>query len=148
MNRRTALPRLDEQATDKPSPVPEKHAKAAPKASGAAGGPRTKGLLAAAPGRPFVAGEAAKEIGKACLFTSTADQERPDESRLVAAHASYPLGSHVRMTNLGNEKSVEVRIVDRFPRASGRMTSVSDEAVRQLDFVKSGTAEVSVEPAP
>jgi rare lipoprotein A len=63
----------------------------------------------------------------------------------VAAHATYPLGSRARVTNLANGKSVEVEIVDRFP-STKRIINVSEEAARQLGFIQAGSAEVRVEP--
>jgi len=102
---------------------------------------------------PVGAGEIASETGKACFFTSRSDGSltasgEPSNSRdLVAGHASYPLGARVLVTNLANGKSVVVRIVDRFPRTSGRVINLSEAAARELDFVKSGTAEVSLAAA-
>jgi rare lipoprotein A len=87
----------------------------------------------------------------ASYFTSsmdgspTASGEPANSGDLVAAHASYPLGSRVLVTNLANGKSVEVRIVDRIPKGP-RVINLSESAARQLDFVKAGTAEVSLQP--
>jgi rare lipoprotein A len=66
---------------------------------------------------------------------------------LVAAHATYPLGSFVKVTNLSNGKFVTVRIVGRFP-VSSRIINDSKEAARLLGFIEAGTAEVRLEPAP
>ena len=68
-------------------------------------------------------------------------------AELVASHASYPLGSRVKVTNVANGKSVEVRIVGRFANSSRRIINVSESAARELDFIKAGTAEVRVEAA-
>ena len=62
----------------------------------------------------------------------------------MAAHASYPLGSRVRVTNLANGKTVEVQIVDRFP-GSSRIINVSAAGARALDFMQAGTAMVRIE---
>ncbi len=92
-----------------------------------------------------------KDTGTACFFSSRADGgltasgERLNASELVAGHASYPLGSRVKVTNLDNGKTVTVRIVDRFP-SSQRIINVSEAAARELDFIRAGTAEVKLEP--
>lgn len=100
-------------------------------------------------GRP-PAGESPEEAGQACFFSSgangglTASGKRLNIDELVGGHASFPLGSTVRVTNLANQRSVEVTIVDRFP-VSQRVINVSEAAARQLDFVRAGTAEVRLE---
>ena len=63
----------------------------------------------------------------------------------MAAHASYPLGSRVKVTNLANGKTVEVRIVDRFPGGASRIINLSAAAARALDFIRAGTAVVRLE---
>ena len=91
------------------------------------------------------------ETGRAVFFTSgangglTASGTRLNSEALVAGHASYPLGSLVRVTNLANGKTVEVRIVDRLPESSQRIINVSAAAARELDFLRAGTAMVRLE---
>jgi len=89
--------------------------------------------------------------GKACFFSATAagrtaSGEQANPAELVAAHATYALGSRARVTNLANGKAVEVRIIDRFPD-SRRIISVSEAAARELGFYEAGTADVKVEPS-
>ena len=97
-------------------------------------------------------GTVAAVTGKASFFTSgsnvalTAGSGRLDAAKLVAAHASYPLGSLVKVTNLANGKTVEVQIVGRF-NDSRRSINLSEAAARELGFIKSGTADVRVELA-
>src|SRR6185436_20722827 len=45
----------------------------------------------------------------------TASGARFNMNALVAAHPSYPLGTLVRVTNLANGRSVQVRVEDRGP---------------------------------
>lgn len=91
------------------------------------------------------------ETGQASFFSSsanggrTASGARLNSEELMAAHASYPLGSRVRVTNLANGKTVEVRILDRFPEGSKRIINVSAAAARELDFIRDGTAFVRLE---
>jgi rare lipoprotein A len=68
---------------------------------------------------------------------------------LVAAHASYPLGTVVRVTNLENGDSVDVRITDRGAsrrsRRQGVIIDVSQAAAKRLDMKKDGRVRVRVE---
>lgn len=72
-----------------------------------------------------------------------------DNRTLVAAHPSLPLGSVVRVTNLQNQRSVVVQIVDRGPaenvRAGGVIIDVSRATAERLDFIRAGRTKVRVE---
>jgi rare lipoprotein A len=63
---------------------------------------------------------------------------------LTAAHRSLPFGTNVLVTNVGNGKSVIVRITDRGPYGRGRIIDVSRAAARELDIIEVGTTMVSV----
>lgn len=72
------------------------------------------------------------------------------QNQMVAAHRSFPFGTLLRVTNLGNDRSVNVRVVDRGPFGSaanrGRtLIDLSRRAASQLGFVNAGRAEVEVE---
>jgi rare lipoprotein A len=72
-----------------------------------------------------------------------------DNRALIAAHPAYPFGTIVRVTNLGNQRSVNVEIVDRGPspavRARGVIIDVSNAAAQRLDLIERGRARVRVE---
>ena len=72
-----------------------------------------------------------------------------DNDSLVAAHPSYPFGSVVRVTNLQNRRSVDLRIVDRGPapaiRERGVIIDVSRAAAQRLGFITDGRTRVRVE---
>ena len=74
----------------------------------------------------------------------TASGERFDMHALTAAHRTLPLGSHVRVTNLVNGKSVEVRINDRGPMIPGRIIDLSRGAAAAVDAVDDGVVPVRV----
>ena len=78
----------------------------------------------------------------------TANGETYDQNGLTAAHRTWPLGTPVRVTHLGNGKSVLVRVNDRGPFVDGREIDLSYGAARRLDMVQSGTARVRLEPLP
>ena len=72
-----------------------------------------------------------------------------DMNAMVAAHPSYPFGTVVRVTNLGNGRSVSVRILDRGPaaahQADGVIIDLSRGAAERLGFIRAGRARVRVE---
>ena len=76
----------------------------------------------------------------------TATGERASPSGLTAAHRTLPLGSHVRVTNRRNGRSVVVRINDRGPYVAGRIIDLTPAAAHVLGF--SGLAPVTVERVP
>ena len=74
----------------------------------------------------------------------TASGEVYDQNQLTAAHPTLPFGTRVRVTNLGNRRSVVVRINDRGPFVNGRIIDVSYLSAQELGFVRAGTARVRV----
>jgi rare lipoprotein A len=81
----------------------------------------------------------------------TANGEVYDMHGISAAHPTLPMPSYVRVTNLGNGRSIIVRINDRGPYHSDRVIDLSSKAARLLDFHGDGLARVRVEyvsPAP
>jgi len=75
----------------------------------------------------------------------TANGEVYDMGDLTAAHPTLPLPSYVRVTNLGNGRSVIVRVNDRGPFSRNRVIDVSSATASMLDFKRAGTAKVEVE---
>jgi len=78
----------------------------------------------------------------------TASGERFNKNAMTAAHRSLPLGTHVRVTNTKNGKSVVVRINDRGPYGKGRIIDLSEAAAKQLDMIDAGVAPVTLEVVP
>jgi rare lipoprotein A len=74
-----------------------------------------------------------------------ADGEIYDMEKLVAAHRTLPFNTWVRVVNLNNSKSVEVRIIDRGPFINGRIIDLSHAAAQAIDMEISGTATVRME---
>lgn len=64
---------------------------------------------------------------------------------MTAAHKTLPLGTHVKVTDLKNGRSVIVRINDRGPFVAGRIIDLSYKAARKLGMAKTGVAPVRVE---
>ena len=63
---------------------------------------------------------------------------------LVAAHPNLPFGTIVEVTNVENNKSVQVEIIDRGPFVKGRIIDVSFAAAKELGFIEKGTTEVKL----
>jgi rare lipoprotein A len=68
-----------------------------------------------------------------------------DQSEFTAAHRFLPLGSKVRVTNLQNEKSVDVEINDRGPFIAGRIIDLSRAAAKALEMLEDGITRVRIE---
>ena len=66
-------------------------------------------------------------------------------TKLTAAHRSLPFGTHVKVTNLSNQRSAIVRINDRGPYYQGRIIDLSQAAAERLEMIKSGITNVKLE---
>ena len=75
----------------------------------------------------------------------TANGEIFDMNSVSAAHATLPMPSYVRVTNLSNNRSVVVRVNDRGPYHPDRIIDVSVKTAVLLGFYTSGVAPVQVE---
>jgi len=76
----------------------------------------------------------------------TASGERFDMNAMTACHPTLPFGSVVRVVNLGNNRSVVVRITDRGDLGNqGRIIDLSYAAAEKLAMTKSGLASVRLE---
>ncbi|MDY0028495.1 MAG: septal ring lytic transglycosylase RlpA family protein [Pseudobdellovibrionaceae bacterium] len=75
----------------------------------------------------------------------TASGEQYSQYEMTAAHRTLQMPSLVRVTNLGNGKSVVVRVNDRGPFSKGRIIDVSEKAAGLLDMKGAGTAKVKLE---
>ena len=71
----------------------------------------------------------------------TASGEPFDPNALTMAHRTLPFGTRVRVTNLENQRSVEVVVNDRGPFVSGRIADLSEAAARRLDMIADGVVE-------
>lgn len=82
----------------------------------------------------------------------TANGEVFDPEQMTAAHKYLPLPTHVKVTNLENQRSIIVRVNDRGPFPSDRNPSSGDRiidltsgAAKKLGFHNKGLAKVKVE---
>ncbi len=64
--------------------------------------------------------------------------------KLTAAHRTLPFGTWVRVKNLSNGRTVDVRIQDRGPFVHHRIVDLSRAAAREIEMLGPGTAKVRV----
>ncbi len=76
---------------------------------------------------------------------AAANGEIYDMEKFTAAHRTLPFGTWVRVTNLANDKSVDVRIIDRGPFAGGRIIDLSRAAAEVIDMIRQGLARVRLD---
>ena len=74
----------------------------------------------------------------------SADGEIYDMEKLTAAHRTLPFDTWVQVTNLTNNKRVDVRITDRGPFVNGRIIDLSLAAAREIDLVTAGIVRVRI----
>lgn len=78
------------------------------------------------------------QVGYAFYYAEVHDGRRTSSgeiyrhNELTAAHRTLPIGTRVRVENVGNGESVVVRINDRGPYVEGRIIDVSGAAARAL----------------
>ncbi|WP_049260206.1 septal ring lytic transglycosylase RlpA family protein [Neisseria bacilliformis] len=129
-----------------PQPEPAPHAAAAPAAKKAARQSAAKKADKTEKTAKFSQTGKASWYGPGFHGKKTANGERFDMNTLTAAHRTLPISSRVRVTNLANGKSVVVRINDRGPYHGNRVMDLSKAAAQELGFIRTGTAQVKIEP--
>lgn len=139
-HRAARTPAAPQPATAESAPPPSK-------SSSSAGIPSPR--RSAAPPAPLPSGYT--EEGVASWYgipfngRAAADGEIYDMETLVAAHRLMPFNTWLKVTNLSNNKSVNVRVIDRGPFVDGRIIDLSKAAARAIDLIGPGTAHVRLE---
>jgi rare lipoprotein A len=91
----------------------------------------------------------ASYYGKAFHGRRTASGERFNSNHAVAAHPSWSFGTVVRVTNLANGRTTQVRVIDRGPsrraQRRGIIIDLSAGSARVLGFAKQGITRVKLE---
>lgn len=89
-------------------------------------------------------------VGKASWYgpgfqgKRTSSGEIFDQNKLTAGSLTLPLGSVVEVTNLHNQKKVDVKINDRGPWVKGRKIDLSRGAAQKLGMLQTGVAPVII----
>lgn len=76
---------------------------------------------------------------------AAANGEIYDMEKMTAAHRTLPFNTWVRVYDLDNNKTTEVRIIDRGPFVDGRIIDLSHAAARELELIGPGVARVRIE---
>ena len=75
----------------------------------------------------------------------TASGEPFDMYAYTAANRTLPFGTIIKVTNLKNNKSVQVRINDRGPTKKSRIVDLSYKPAKDIGIVKDGVVPVKIE---
>jgi len=94
---------------------------------------------------PFRQQGAASWYGRRYHGSKTSSGESYDMYAMSAAHTVLPIPSYVRVTHLGNGRSVVVRVNDRGPFHADRVIDLSYTAAYKLGILDAGSALVEVE---
>jgi rare lipoprotein A len=89
--------------------------------------------------------------GEAFHARMTSNGEYFNMNDMTAAHATLPIPSYAKVTNLANGREIIVRINDRGPFVGTRIIDLSKKSASTLDFQHKGKANVRVQwigPAP
>jgi rare lipoprotein A len=76
---------------------------------------------------------------------AAANGEIYDMEKMTAAHRTLPFNTWVRVYDLDNDKTTEVRIIDRGPFVEGRIIDLSHAAAKQVEMIGPGVARVRIE---
>lgn len=74
-----------------------------------------------------------------------ANGEIYDMESFTAAHRTLPFGTWVRVVNLTNDKTVDVRITDRGPFVENRIIDLSHAAAGAIGLIGPGVARVRLD---
>jgi rare lipoprotein A len=111
-------------------------------------------LVATAQSQPAAAGAGSAPIKGICVYYNdkfqghaVASGGKYDKEALTAAHKTLPFGTMVKVTNLGNNKSVVVRVNDRGPHggSKAKIIEITSRAAKEIDMIKEGKAKVQIE---
>ena len=75
----------------------------------------------------------------------TANGEIFDMYKVSAAHRYLAIGTLIKVTNLDNNRTLNIRINDRGPYVNNRILDCSYAAALKLGFVEQGTANIKLE---
>jgi rare lipoprotein A len=99
---------------------------------------------------PLPDSEGFRQSGKASWYGAkfhgrpTSSGEIYDMYKVSAAHKTLPLGTHVKVLNLSNNRKIIVRINDRGPFVKGRIIDLSYAGAKKIGLVGPGVAEVEI----
>jgi rare lipoprotein A len=95
--------------------------------------------------KPFKQRGIASWYGKKFHGQKTSIGEPYDMFSMTAAHPTLAIPSYVRITHVGNGKSVVVRVTDRGPFHADRIIDLSYAAAYRLGYINNGSSLVEIE---
>lgn len=75
----------------------------------------------------------------------TSNGEVYDMHAHTAAHKTLPMNTMLKVVNKSNSRATVVRVNDRGPFVDDRIIDLSNQAARDIDMLKKGTAPVTIE---
>ena len=104
-------------------------------------------LVAAQESAPSTAAGVAACYSRRLVGHRTSSGQKYNPNALTAAHATIPVGTHVKVTNIENGKSVVVVINDHLSAHAGGeiIIDISRRACKELGFGRGGEAKVKLE---
>ena len=87
----------------------------------------------------------ASYYSKRATGASSASGQKIHHDSLTCAHRYYPFGTMLKVTNLRNDKSVIVKVIDRGPYGRGRIIDLSWAAAKEIGMIAQGVGTVKVE---
>lgn len=78
----------------------------------------------------------------------TASGERFNMNAMTAAHPQLAFGTLVRVTNLKNKRTIQVRVNDRGPFVKGRIIDLSYAAAKKIGMLSDGVVRVRITVVP
>lgn len=78
----------------------------------------------------------------------TASGERYYKANYTCAHRTLPFGTHLKVTNQKNQKSVVVKVTDRGPFGKGYVVDLSHAGASAIDILRAGVVPVHLEVVP
>ena len=96
-------------------------------------------------GQPYVEEGVASWYGIPFHGRRASNGEVYDMYKMTAAHRTLPFDTVLRVTNLKNGMSTEIRVIDRGPFVEGRILDLSLAAARAIDMVGMGIAPVRID---
>ncbi|HVB28380.1 MAG TPA: septal ring lytic transglycosylase RlpA family protein [Terriglobia bacterium] len=83
--------------------------------------------------------------GQECQGSPTASGALFNMNALTCAHRELPLGTKVKVTNLLNHRTLDLKVTDRGPAVSSRVLDVSMVAAKRLGFLQAGLTPVRIQ---
>lgn len=92
-----------------------------------------------------------KQTGNASYYSNkfqgrrTASGAKYHKDSMYCAHKSLKYGTLLKVTNLKNDSTIIVKVVDRMGSRSPHIIDLSMAGAQKLNFVRNGVAKVQVE---